>query len=57
MKLMQKYLKKEKISGIDNLTCWLFDFSTICFISDITSTTLLGNLIKINMVVDYLNYS
>lgn len=56
MELMQKYLKKENVSRVNNLVCWFFDFLAMCFLSDTIFATLLDDLIKVSMTVDFLNY-
>ena len=57
MELMQKYPKKEEVIGVDDLAHWPSDSPVICFLSDTTSATSLGDLIKVSTVVDCLNYS
>lgn len=54
---MQKYPKEERAIEVDDLACWPSNFSAICFLLDTTSVTLLGNLIKVSTVVDFLNYN
>lgn len=54
---MQKYPKEEGAIGVDDLACWPPDSLAVCFLSDTTSATSLGDLIKISTVVGCLNYS
>lgn len=56
MELMQKYPKEEGAIGVDDLTCWLSDSPIMCFLSDTTFATSLGDLIKFSTTIDFLNY-